>query len=158
MTENDAREKLLPCPFCGAKAAMEDGRNDRPWVVECPNRECRAQPFMDHADTRKQAITAWNTRATAQPEPTADAPGEARQRLLALAECRDLSAVYGSEWCSDRAEQFSKDIRAALRPQSPDAVALLRDIVDEVRDPDGAGTLPTDLTTRIDQFLQSEGA
>lgn len=55
-------EKLLPCPFCGRTALIEDGRNDRPWVVQCNNPNCHAQPFMDHADTKAQAIAAWNQR------------------------------------------------------------------------------------------------
>ncbi len=57
---------LKPCPFCGAKAEIEDGRNGRPWVVECPNRDCPAQPFMDHADSRLEAIAAWNKRTADQ--------------------------------------------------------------------------------------------
>ena len=66
----DARA-LKPCPFCGADPLIEDGENDRPWVVQCMNRDCPAQPFMDHADTKRQAIKAWNTRTT-PPAPIAE--------------------------------------------------------------------------------------
>lgn len=54
--------ELKPCPFCGKRPHIEDGRNDRPWVVQCYNRDCNAQPYMDHADTRAQAVADWNTR------------------------------------------------------------------------------------------------
>ncbi len=63
-------DELKPCPFCGSPAEMENGRNDRPWVVECPNRDCHAQPFMDHADSRFEAIAAWNTRTPSEPAAT----------------------------------------------------------------------------------------
>ena len=147
MSENDAREKLLREATFGAKLALANWQkyNSNPAdeiVYQAEKVACALRDLL---------------RATSHPEPTADAPGEARQRLLALAECRDLSVVYGSEWCFDRAEQFSADIRAALRPQSPDAVALLRKARPWIERWD-SGSVPDTLCDEIDQFLQSEDA
>lgn len=58
-TQNEPVE-LLPCPFCGTRPHIEDGRNDRPWVVQCYNRDCRVQPFIDDGDTKTHAIAGWN--------------------------------------------------------------------------------------------------
>ena len=52
--------KARKCPFCRQMPLVEDGRNDRPWVVQCYNRECRVQPFVDDGDTKADAIAAWN--------------------------------------------------------------------------------------------------
>ena len=74
-----AATDLLPCPFCGNAPLIEDGANDRPWVVQCINRDCHAQPFMDHSDTKRQALKAWNQR-TGQLVAVADEVQAAYQR------------------------------------------------------------------------------
>ena len=71
-------ERLLPCPFCGAKDRTVAGVKDhtlcvleRPsrgpgyapyWSVECDGCCAEGSP----QDTQEQAITAWNTRALAK--------------------------------------------------------------------------------------------
>lgn len=64
------------------------------------------------------------------------------------------------DWANDvacrsffRALHEAKEKVAALSPPRDDVRELLRDIANEVRDEDGAGTLPTDLMDRIDTAL-----
>lgn len=60
--------KLLPCPFCGAPAAVErDYSVDFYgwWWCGCPNDECAVRPFVHGGpkdDARAHAIAAWNRR------------------------------------------------------------------------------------------------
>ena len=56
---------LMPCPFCGSKATLEDREPARQWWAECSNRKCRAMgPNCEGPDG---ATEAWNTR---QPAPS----------------------------------------------------------------------------------------
>ena len=53
--------ELLPCPFCGNKPSMFDGRirgRNAAWRVVCS--KCQASLFP--ATTKKQAIIDWNRR------------------------------------------------------------------------------------------------
>lgn len=72
--EQNSKDKLLPCPFCGEKyslsVAMEDGGFSR-WV-SC--QVCEAEgPALNHQfdgtneESRHIAISAWNRRTT-QPD------------------------------------------------------------------------------------------
>lgn len=48
-----------PCPFCGAEATIEDGKD---WAhVRCINRDC-AGTTTRMFSTREEAIEAWNKR------------------------------------------------------------------------------------------------
>lgn len=63
----EARGKLLPCPFCGGEAVLEHGTEYAPWFeVDCPN--CDAEGPV--RPTEAEAIEAWNKRAerTAKPK------------------------------------------------------------------------------------------
>jgi len=55
-----AEEALLPCPFCGG-AAVLDNLNGLP-RVRCGSRECTAEVFGDRPET---ARALWNRRAPA---------------------------------------------------------------------------------------------
>lgn len=68
---------LLPCPFCGEPPEVSGGDHNNPWVVECVNPDCPVLCAVDGADTKKQAITAWNTRAALSATPTPEALVEA---------------------------------------------------------------------------------
>lgn len=58
MKATDLEQPLEPCPFCGSD---ETGFSEPPipWLVICGN--CGAEG--PYADKRKDAHTAWNTRA-----------------------------------------------------------------------------------------------
>lgn len=63
----EARGKLLPCPFCGGEAVLEHGTEYAPWFeVDCPN--CDAEGPT--RPTEAEAIEAWNRRSerTAKPK------------------------------------------------------------------------------------------
>lgn len=66
----DTVSELLPCPFCGGKAAID--RADTLWAVACDDEaeaNCLAGVTWGRYPTRAAAITAWNTRAATQPAP-----------------------------------------------------------------------------------------
>jgi hypothetical protein len=77
-----ALERLLPCPFCGSEASLEDERLR--WVVRCSS--CSACVLGDRAPEpeqelpesywepfRQSAVDRWNCRPAAPPAPE---PGE----------------------------------------------------------------------------------
>ena len=53
---------LLPCPFCGNKAAEYDAAAGSEHEVSCPNTDCSVTACV-FAPTRAEAIARWNTRA-----------------------------------------------------------------------------------------------
>ncbi|BCH20151.1 Lar family restriction alleviation protein [Mesorhizobium sp. L-2-11] len=55
----DTLPALLPCPFCGGKAAITD---QEPFSVECVEERCNVDGPC-HAD-KADAIAAWNRRST----------------------------------------------------------------------------------------------
>ena len=71
-----ATERLLPCPFCGSEAILEDERLQ--WVVRCSS--CSACVLGDRAPEpeqelpesywepfRQSAVDCWNRRAAPPP-------------------------------------------------------------------------------------------
>jgi hypothetical protein len=75
-----ASEALLSCPFCGGDPITEfactpDG--DGAYFVHCQHEGCPAWP-NSQGETEAEAISAWNTRATA---PLLDAIEAARVDL-----------------------------------------------------------------------------
>ncbi len=83
--------ELLPCPFCGGPAAVKAyGR--RNWVASCkadPDDATCPATIDVGADTRADAIAAWNTRA-----PVAGQAELAR----ALTEAVRIIEQESSEW------------------------------------------------------------
>jgi hypothetical protein len=71
MTEHNEPSKgatLLPCPFCGSPASINQASNDpRWWVIRCTDQAddasmaCRACPEVQE-DNREMAIVHWNHR------------------------------------------------------------------------------------------------
>jgi Restriction alleviation protein Lar len=76
--------KLLPCPFCGGAAAIDDSPGPLGYVVYCPNEKCPVEPEGIACHDRDVAIAAWNTRA---PSP-----------LHTVAELMEGALQYLREW------------------------------------------------------------
>ena len=57
--------KLLPCPFCGAKAAFEQCDEKR-YYVYCTNENCNVNRFW--AGSKDEASTKWNSRVLIEKE------------------------------------------------------------------------------------------
>lgn len=57
--------ELKPCPFCGGEAEAIKAHHifEKPYVVICGNKECRAS-LGEFSKTREEAIEAWNRRMT----------------------------------------------------------------------------------------------
>lgn len=68
MTNNDTPE-LLPCPFCGGEAEIEEISEENShtgtagYAAGCANSECLVYQTFDKFALRKDAVKAWNTRA-----------------------------------------------------------------------------------------------
>lgn len=52
-------EELLPCPFCGGEAELDDSLAQWDHAVQC--RECHASTYLWDSDA--EAIKYWNCRA-----------------------------------------------------------------------------------------------
>lgn len=54
--------KLLPCPFCGAGARLEN--RGRGYAVMCDQRhtDCQMNMRTHHHDVADDAVAAWNYR------------------------------------------------------------------------------------------------
>ena len=56
-------EELLPCPFCGSKAVLEDlGDPNDDSFVHCTGRRCEVQQIARYSAS--DATSAWNSRAS----------------------------------------------------------------------------------------------
>src|SRR3990167_7930220 len=71
MTTEQPNVELLPCPFCGGevnclKSESRINPEQTVWKVECWDDDCPANTSFDR---KKDAITAWNTRADLAPAP-----------------------------------------------------------------------------------------
>ncbi len=52
--------EMLPCPFCGGKATVDNNGSDV-WWVECCN-DCEIRPESRGFRSPFEAIEAWNRR------------------------------------------------------------------------------------------------
>lgn len=70
-----AAGKLKPCPFCGGKAAIQEGGDwpeGRAYWVKCVDCDADGQtlaPTKDQIAGEKAAAILWNTRSAAAPKP-----------------------------------------------------------------------------------------
>lgn len=77
---------LLPCPFCGKSATMEQTEGSR-WSVGCDAADeiaCMGYQNFTTFARRSDAVKAWNTRAT---QPAAPTGGEAATNGEAAGKC-----------------------------------------------------------------------
>lgn len=100
---------LKPCPFCGGEAHLrQDASHSKAWFIGCNTEDCFGE--IHWAQTKAEAITAWNTRA----DPVLTDP-----RVLALVEAlRDIAVMgYGdTAQVSENIARMAVDgARAALR-------------------------------------------
>ena len=60
--------KLLPCPFCGGEAHLEELVIDHEhnYFVECGGAKCSVAPATALFETKEEAIKSWNTRKPAE--------------------------------------------------------------------------------------------
>lgn len=93
------QKALLPCPFCGNDVQDDEGcfqvSGFKPpstpvYAVRCGNPRCNAETS---AESREQAITAWNTRALTQAQPGWRVVPVETEELLS-AQTDELLALY----------------------------------------------------------------
>ncbi len=119
---NTTSAGLLPCPFCGGEALLENTITQA--SIMCCN--CPAVMRRDHTtrsfdDGTHRAIAAWNTRQSAAP---ASEAGEVERVALAIRDVKGGVNYDYMDFCRDAARAA---IEALSRPSADaDAVELLR--------------------------------
>ena len=101
MTDKTKEElkPIDPCPFCGGEARTKTTRKmntnkDMRYYIECKECYSSSNPWYDlgAADTKNEAITAWNQRS---PSPT-ELMGENRKLKAALGHANAALDGFGS--------------------------------------------------------------
>lgn len=102
MTDHAEREKLLPCPFCGASGCVigeEDGWNTM-FYAACTNQECFCaigerydrDAMPEHRfQSEQEATSAWQARAALDAAPA----GEDEDYQAIMDECRVVDGMRG---------------------------------------------------------------
>lgn len=58
--------KLLPCPFCGTPAAIEEilslDNENTSWQVRCPAAKCNGENPCSFGNRKDESIARWNRR------------------------------------------------------------------------------------------------
>jgi len=70
MTVDSDKTELLPCPFCGGPAALENrskSEHERRITVGCSNEKCFAYMPLVYFARKAEAIAAWNRRIPTEP-------------------------------------------------------------------------------------------
>ena len=55
-------DKLEPCPFCGAEAALYAPSKNDSWSVVCENEGVECNVRLLYCLTREEAVQQWNRR------------------------------------------------------------------------------------------------
>lgn len=146
MTELNKRDDaLLPCPFCGVEASeVEDQGHSTGYNVGCFNGDCIIEPYT-WADTKAEAIAAWNTRALPAIDPAAireaalvsavakkigEEHGWVRQERLDEAEAKLAKAMAGLRKIADH-KHFSWDQGWIQNAEARIASAALAELEDD---------------------------
>jgi hypothetical protein len=88
-------EELLPCPFCGGEATIDDVstsyRSDlKPvWGIYCSDQSCSIELWSSDED-RQAAITAWNTRAHTDAQRIAELEAALQWYADKVGDCRKI--------------------------------------------------------------------
>jgi hypothetical protein len=131
---SNEHEALKPCPFCGGEANVEvrhskvSGVRDR-YFPSCLDSDCAAfivDPYSTWA-TKREAIAAWNTRAT--PSPSTDE--ERREAEDARFKAAILLTFPDRDFDADPLQEsergYWRPVAVALTP-SPSTDTLAREI------------------------------
>lgn len=114
-TSTEPRNKLLPCPFCGARARFEIDDECWEWVEcsGCGIQGNRSASLME--DCKPKLAEAWNIRAPAAPVPL---------RKPTLDKVAEAVGYHASAWgCVDPSELIDAILMLAAAPQPPDAAS-----------------------------------
>ena len=103
MTDSNATELLLPCPFCGGKAydhagMLIGGKKESVHII------CETCGAKVYGVTEAKAIEAWNTRTPEQAVAVTLGAGE-------CAECAKGMGAYADSLCDPLKEQLDKLLR-----------------------------------------------
>lgn len=120
-TSTEPRNKLLPCPFCGARARFEIDDERWEWVEcsGCGIQGNRSASLME--DCKPKLAEAWNRRAQVVPNGWKLVPEESTEAMARAFRADD--APYYFAMITIRCNDFAERYRAALAaaPQPPEA-------------------------------------
>lgn len=125
----------LPCPFCGAKPEVGRSGIMKVPAVWCPSEECGDRIEMT-ADTREEAIRAWNRRAPDQSAVAWEHPA-----FMEWLRACDASAMGAPT-------ELSGFDRPGVTVDIWHGQAIIRWGIDEVREV----TTPAELTKALDEI------
>jgi len=126
-------EQLLPCPFCGAAASIEETRllGDVRKSAGCGTEFCQGYQSTLTFATRREAIAAWNRRA---PKPNAPATDTERLNWLAKTGARVVNPPNRWEvYLTGRGfpTATGQTAREAIDAAMPTSTRVLRPLVNE---------------------------
>jgi Lar family restriction alleviation protein len=118
--QHDARDALLPCPFCGCSAVTLKSYNDDPKRHKIKCEDCPGGADF-YSSTREQAIAAWNRRAATQPTKP-----EKQAGALSVESLKELEKYLTLQPVSYGLLARLADVRGALKgwPAAPSQSAV----------------------------------
>lgn len=103
---------LLPCPFCGGEARIDENISGDAWMVICPDEHCGVRSeTAEWWSPQSAAIDRWNTRATPAEVAALRAHVAKQARIMAV-----LLAHASSAPLTDEDMQWARAQVAALEP------------------------------------------
>lgn len=105
-------DALLPCPFCGSKAAASMIKSESLWThdvvdwtrVHCTNNDCNAQTESICDGYEPSAVEVWNHRTP----PTAQAADPVAWRVHPFDHCIGHEGVYAMTMREDQREAWKR--------------------------------------------------
>jgi len=107
-------EPLLPCPFCGGKATIEETSllGDVRKSAGCGTEHCQGYQSTLTFSTHREAAAAWNTRALHKCRIYTDH----KQSLLQALETMTDEWIEGGQYCEATVMDLRDVLRIALTP------------------------------------------